>query len=391
MGLYHLEMDELAEYKGCKVDELKAYSYAELESMIADMKKDKIIKRNKMNAKDKEFERLVLKFFEPLSLLRPWFTDNEIVLACANTGVTESQLCQEHNVPVGNQCSYIHNAEFIRRSWESIPQYDSHGRELMERKREQRDVFRIASRYQGLCHGEVFLHLLYSRYPELSKYGFSAYSMSGSDRDYEIYPKNGIYVPFTALMSGDVDRIMFRNREYCKSYNNGRYTEAECEKAFRTEEAQEMFSLIYDIGMKERREGHFSLIKKDDRWQTVDGLDTKKVSQSGNVTMLSPVYRYEYTGRKPFKLDTATTYTAKCLASEFISMIPEARDVNIHVCHNTDFLRKHGLRVRRNDFHKGDLDLSGYIVNSNFGWFQDNKYSLIIRIECPEMMEDNDE
>lgn len=128
----------------------------------------------------------------------------------------------------------------------------------MDRKSEKVDVYRVKNSYQGLSHGKVIEYLLYNRYSELQKFKFKIYEYHEyRSQDYEIYPDNHIYVPFAALMSGDVDWILRRNREYCKKYNNGRYSPEECEKAFQTENAIEMFNMIRHVGEQERKLVHF--------------------------------------------------------------------------------------------------------------------------------------
>ena len=387
MGFYHLDLDALSKYTGINIEELKQKSYDELEKMIKDMESDKIIKRNNRNASDEEYERLVLKYFEPLSLLRHWFDEKEIVLACAHTGVSNHDLCQEMFVNPGDTC-YRSNNEFIRTSWESVPQYDAHGRELMERKRKQMDVYRIANQYQGLSHGQVILHLLYTHYPELSKFGFSAYGMSG-EWDYEIYPKNNIYTSLTALMSGDIDFILHRNREYCKSYNNGRYSPAECEKAFHTKEAQEMFNLICKIGEKENVAGHsMCTVNENGQLETAHGLVETKVSASNNIKLLQQEASRSPAGaQSAFKLACVTPYTVEQMLHEFIDMV-KPTVVNVHICYVTDYLNEHGLNLKMGPEEADHMnikddngkDYSGYIVNSTFGWSFGNKHDLTIRI-----------
>lgn len=391
MGFYHLNLDELSEYTGKTVDALKGESYQTLEKMIEDMKAAKFIDQNNKNATDDEFERLVLKYFQPLPLLRHWFDDKEIVLACAMTGVTEGRLCDKINVKPGLTCHHP-NAEYIRTSVESVAQYDRYGRELIERKYEKRDVYRIASQYQGLCHGNVILHLLYERYPELEKFKFSAYSMSyGSE--YEIYSGNNIYVPFAALMDGNIDAILFRNREYCKWYNNGRYSPAECEKAFHTDISHELFDIIRQVGEQERAAGHNSFhMNTNGKLASVDNMIQTKTSASGNIDFLMEQLR---TTNQPskcrFRLKYAAPYTVEQLVSEFLEMT-NYQTINIHVCHITDYLGERGINVKidRNknmDVYKNELSISGYVVHNTFGWSYGNTADLTIRINCPEINE----
>lgn len=406
MGYYHLNLDALAEYTGKTVEELKNLSYTTLEAKIKDMENDKIIKRNNRNANDKEYERLVLKYFRPVPMLRHWFEDREIVLACARTGVTDRDLCGETFVPVNGKCHYK-DGEYIRTSVESIIQYDKKGRELAERVREKRDVYRVAARYQGLCHGKAILYALYQRHPDLAKFGFTAYDAS-YETDYEIYPTNNIYTSFAALLSGDVDWIIHRNREYCHSYNNGRHTTAECEKMFKTDEAQEMFNLIRSIGIKEQALGH-SPFYTDEEGNLVHmgGLKETSASKSGNVKIVKKELRtgVPKTDKRIFKLHTAAPYSAEQLIREFLEL-NQSKYVSIHILHLTDHLGEHGIHMRfelnpesdRPTTHgylalgkgpKCDDDkfenVAGCIVHDTFGWTQDRNGDLIIRIDCPDI------
>lgn len=388
MGYYKLNLDELSEYTGMTIGELKVKSYAELETMVSDMKKNKFMNRNNQNAEDTEYERLVLKYYQLVPLLRHWFTDREIVLACANTGVDISDICGKELVKPGYKC-YYDNAEYIRTSMETVPRYDRSGNQLMYGERKEMDVYRVANQYQGLTHGKVVLHLLYGRYPELSEYGFKAYGMSIGESDYEIYPENNIYTSLTALMSGDIDYILHRNREYCRLYNNGRYTPDECEKAFRTDEAQKMFDLIYRIGKKEISAGHLP-VKMSDSGKLImaNRMEETAVSKSGNVKLLQSEMCVNR--KRCFTMDLAAPYGLEDLVCEFVQMVNTV-NVNVHVYHVMDYLGAYGVHINMKEgsgpkgFIKGRTDISGYVVHGIFGWSYGGIYDLTIRIDCPEM------
>lgn len=391
MGLYYLNLDELSEYTGFTIDELKERSYTDLEFMMNNMKNDKIIARNNRNAQDDEYERLVLKYFEPVQFLRHWFDDKEIVFACAHTGITERDLCAEMVVEPGHKCLYKNN-EYLRTSTELVPQYDTYGRELVERKRKKMDVYRVVNRYQGTRHGEVVLYLLYRRYPELVQFGFSAYSMS-HEPNYEIYPNNHVYVPFAALMSGDIDAIIFRNREYCKQYNNGRFSPEECEKAFHTEEVLHMFDIIRKIGEKERAAGRHFIKLYDDG--TVDAGSLKLVNTSeisDMMLLMEEQSKYNILRDRRFRLEcTLAPHSLKHVVNEYLK-ITNADFVNIHIYHTTDYLGEYSvdiLSVRKGETINDDaytlngFNYSDQIVHNTFGWIRGNTADLIIRIVCP--------
>lgn len=387
MGFYHLDLDALAAYENMPVEKLKEKSYAELETMIEAMQEDKFIKQNNVNARDAEYKRLVLKYFKPVSLLSHWFSEDEIVYACAHTGITERDLCQEINVPVGSKYHH-HDSEFLRTDIAYVPQYDSRGRQLLNGKHEKRDIYRIAHQHQDLWHGKAVLYLLYHRYPELKKFKFSAYSLDA--HDYEIYPKNGIYTSLTAIMSGDIDWILYRNREYCKEYNNGRYTIKECEKAFRSEEAQDMFKVIRHIGKQEKALGH-SIIHTDKNggMVTAHGLVPRKIfAPTGMSFLVNPNDTSQAAAKHPFKLPLLDPCTVGHLMESFIS-IPGHRATDIHVCHTEDYLGSHAAHFKASNdvLDIKESALFGLPVQDTFGWFDSRHIDFTIRIDCPRLID----
>lgn len=245
--LYHLELDALSEFTGISVEDLKQKSYKELEHMIYDMHQKKQMDKNKQNLNDEEFARVIEKYFTPLAFLKQWWSLEEIIIACAMTGISIRDLCQEMYVEVGCKC-HLNTSEYLRTSVESVPQYDKQGNELLQRRSMKVDVYRIKNRYQGLCHGKVIQYLLYQKYPELEQFKFAFYEYYGyENHKYEIYPANHIYVPFEDLMSKNIDGIIKRNEEYCKSYNHGAYSPEEWTKRLQSEETQQFFEVIKNL------------------------------------------------------------------------------------------------------------------------------------------------
>ena len=390
MGFHYLELDELSAYTGIPVKELKKKPYVELESDIKAMKEDKFRNQNSQNAQDKEYERLVIKYFTPFQFLRHWFDEREIVLACADSGITLRDLCSEVNVEPGARCHYS-KAEYLRTSSESVKQYDRDGRELAERKMKKRDVYRIVNPYQGTKHGDVIRKLLYDRYPELEKFGFSFYGMDHTD--YEIYPKNNIYVNFAAMMSGNVDAILFRNEEYCKWYNNGRYSLKAHKEAIATDEAKEMFDLIRRIGENEKGIGH-TLIYKNNKGILCMPGDMDFMQEKDGVRLF--MESYDKTGDasyRRFVLDYPENTTVEKLVAAFHKMY-SIRSMKITVTHKEDYLCTHAVSVRINgkpghcyvamDPEKPDSDICP--VTNTFGYLRNGIANLIIRTDCPELM-----
>lgn len=390
MGFHYLELDELSAYTGIPVKELKKKPYVELESDIKTMKRDKFIKQNNQNAQDKEYERLVIKYFTPFQFLRRWFDEREIVLACADSGIMLRDLCSETNVEPGAKCHYS-KAEYLRTSSESVKQYDSHGRELAERKMEKRDVYRIVNPYQGTKHGDVVRKLLYDRYPELEKFGFSFYGMDHTD--YEIYPKNGIYVNFAAMMSGNVDAILFRNEEYCKWYNNGRYSLKGYKEAIATDEAKEMFDLIRRIGENEKAMGR-TPVYTDSKGTLCMPYDTKLMQENDGVRLfMEDRDHMDSVSYRRFILDYPENTTVEKLVDTFHKM-SNSRSMEIRVAHKEDYLCDHAVSVRINGepghcymaMEPVTSDSAVCLVTNTFGYIRNGEANLIIRTDCPELM-----
>lgn len=409
MGFYSLNLDRLAEHTGKPVEELKNESYAALEEMIRAMEHDIFVDTVNKNAKDEEYERLVLKYFRPVGFLRNFFTDKQIVLACAHTGVTVGDICGEQLVSPGKKCFYA-NAEYLRTSQESVPQYDARGRELMERERKTMDVYRVAAQYQNLHHGKVIMNLLCNRYPALREYGFKAYSMD-YDRDYEIYPENGVYTSLAAMLSGDVDWIIHRNREYCKLYNNGRYSPEKCEEAFKSQDVFEMFDLIRRIGESEANL-HHNILKMDDKGtlRMLNGLVKRAESASGNMFVMGEeeervakkdAYRFKLQPAVPYKLAYPVP-TVEDILDEFLPMYPN-HTVNIHIADTEDYLRAHEfditcMPINVHNSAEGRMKhpmellressyarLYGCPVKNNFGTIKGNTINLVIRVDCKDL------
>lgn len=247
MGFYTLELDSLSEYTNISVDDLMNKTYNELVEMIRKMNEEKANDETKRNAKDQEYRRIVLKFLEPLEFLKQWWSENEIIEACTQTHTSIRDLCGEELVQPGHKCHRTPN-EFLRTSVELVPQYDCHGREYMERARTTRDVYRVVNNYQDNVTGKIIKYLLLKKHPTLTKYNFSCYGFRSYDRTYEIYPdKIHVYTPFEALMNKNIDAIIQRNADYCKSYNHGAYTVEEWEKRLASTEVQEYLSTIKNL------------------------------------------------------------------------------------------------------------------------------------------------
>lgn len=227
MAIYNLNLDEVSCFTGLSIEQLKTKSYAELEQLEIDAKTAKEKISGERNFASSEYWDVIQHYFTPFQFLERWWTKEEIVHACAKTGVKRCDLTSEKTVPHNSNAPYSNPAAlFLRTAYEYIPQYTKSGEELMARKNILCDVYEVKHEYESLVHGKVIKYLLEGKFPGLKAYDFSCYSYHDYKR-YEIYPRKIIknyYVPFAAMLEGDVDTIIERNTNYCKSYNHGDYT-----------------------------------------------------------------------------------------------------------------------------------------------------------------------
>lgn len=237
------DLEKMGAFYNVSTEALMNKTLRELDSMEKDMEAKKQQDICLRNAEDLEFARLVKKFFTPYEFLSKWWTEEEIISACARH-MTKGALTEEFATK--RKDCFLPDAEFIRRDWAFLPRYAKNGEQLMESERAMCNIFRIKNQYQGLNHGEVIEDLLYTKYPQLKEFGFEAYEYN-SYTTYEIYSKNRIYTPFEALMNGDIETIKERNIKYAEYYNAGDYTYEKVQGRLTSEEAQHYFEVIANL------------------------------------------------------------------------------------------------------------------------------------------------
>lgn len=243
--LYYIDLKGLSQFYKIEKEALKMKTFNELEKMEEDMKRKKADILASSNERDAEFGRIIRKFFKPFQFLLQWFTEEDIIRACA-ANVTERDIISYHNVRSGSGCFYP-GSEFEKTGMSYLPRYAKSGEELMQREYTKCDIYRIRNQYQGICHGKVILYLLYQKYPFLQEYNFLAYEYSEyENRPYEIYAKN-VYFPFAAIMEKDIAAIIKRNLEYAVSYNHGEYTPEKVAARLESEEVHKLFQIILDM------------------------------------------------------------------------------------------------------------------------------------------------
>lgn len=254
-------LEEMAAYKNMAPEDLMQKSIAEILQLNADIKKEKAHNEALRNAADEEYIRLVKKYFTPFAMLAKYFSEEDIIIACSNH-LTVRDLTDEYPIPKDRYGLNIlpkdykpcgKNTEYIGEKRVSVPRYAKNpaGEQLLIGEEKMCYVYRITAHYQGLRHGNVILELLYKKYPELEQFGFAAYGYNEYDNfAYEIYPKNHIYTPFEALLTGDIDAIRKRNMEYAKSYHAGIYTPDNMKKMLESDEIKNFFDVIAKCAQK---------------------------------------------------------------------------------------------------------------------------------------------
>jgi hypothetical protein len=163
------KMEDLANHLNVNVNELKKKTYLELEELFTQMDADEKEARCKAALESDEYRRLVKKYFTPFKFLQQWFSEDEIIAACANNDVMEKDLCDEHKSRY-DKCHYK-DAEFLRREVITVPRLTPTGRaSRVHTERVNGYIYRIKAQYQGLRHAKVIMNLLYDKYPELKQF-----------------------------------------------------------------------------------------------------------------------------------------------------------------------------------------------------------------------------
>lgn len=246
--LYYVDLEGLSQFYKIEKESLKGKTYNELKKMEEDMKRKKADILASNHERDAEFARIVRKFFIPFQYLLQWFTEEDIIRACA-INVTEQDIVSYYSVRSGSEYAFP-DAEYVKTGMDYIPRYTKSGERLMYGEHTKCDTYRIRNHYQGVCHGKVILHLLYEKYPRLQEYKFSAYEYTAYEYPgklpYEIYAKN-VYFPFAALMEKDIAAIIKRNQEYAVSYNHGEYTPGKVAARLESEGVRKLFQVISEM------------------------------------------------------------------------------------------------------------------------------------------------
>ena len=247
--MFDINFDALSSYYGRAIEDLKRESYSSLEALMDRMRKEKAEQEAKRNTGDKEYVRILQKYFTLWEFLTGYWTESEVILA-ASRHMSIRDLTEERPLRQGrNPAALGKDAEYLRTSMESLPRYSRVEHEqLFFGERAMCDVYRVRNRYQHLRHGKVVENLLYGTFPELREFKFSIYGYQyGPVDQYEIYPENHIYTPLKALLEGNIEAIKERNLSYGKSYNFGEYTVSAVKGRLEGEEGSHYFDVIRSL------------------------------------------------------------------------------------------------------------------------------------------------
>lgn len=78
MCISRIPFDDLSAYFGRTVEDLKTETYLRLEALTEQMKQEKAKESQKRNAKDKEFQRIVKKYFTIKTRKAPGFNHGDM-------------------------------------------------------------------------------------------------------------------------------------------------------------------------------------------------------------------------------------------------------------------------------------------------------------------------
>lgn len=168
----------------------------------------------------------IKKYFNQYSYLEKYFTPEEILEACKHymgkRDLTEEQYIRGYR-------EHVSYGEILRHTTHEFT--ESKGD--WERKvKDQATVILVPNHYQNINGAnEVTKHLLLSRCPFLKEYKFSVYEVNDHNdwfyvknpNDNKGYGSASLYVPFSAIMEKDAEKIVDTHRKYWHRHGNGKY------------------------------------------------------------------------------------------------------------------------------------------------------------------------
>lgn len=253
--IMHVNTDELKKFHNLTDEQLHNCTINEILKLNDTMLYHKKQQQFAANNADAEYKRIMKKYLAIFPLLNQYWSEDEIVTACAKH-VKISDIVTEENIPCSRISCDPHKyglnqnppLEYLRTAVTTVPRYTKSGEQLLYGELKKCHIYRKIHNYQGTKHGDIVLELLYQTYPELKQFEFKAYEYREYTGCYEIYPKHLMcYTPFHALLTQDIDAIIARNEQYCKSYNYGEYSPAKWNERKNSPEIQHYFDVIRSL------------------------------------------------------------------------------------------------------------------------------------------------
>ena len=200
-----------------------------LQKEAKEKEKAEIIKKRK---NDSTYNiAFVKKFFDMFGYLNQFFTEEEILEACKNhmdkRDLTTEQVIRGYHAKDTDYYTVLTAGKHYS--------FEEHSGSW---KREVRDIgtkVLMRNRYQSVRGAQdVALELLLKKCPFLSEYELKVYDLNERNDWFFVenpdnkngYAEASLYVPFSAVMSKDAEKILETHRNYWHQYNNGIYAEA---------------------------------------------------------------------------------------------------------------------------------------------------------------------
>lgn len=170
----------------------------------------------------------VKKFFRQFAYLNQYFSDEDILAACKRH-LEKRDLAKEDRIRGYKDTDTIYYTVVGHGTF-----YFTEHRGKWEREvRDEGTVVLISNEYQGLVTSEVTRDLLLQRCPWIKEYNLEIYEIyarrdlifvKNPDENTE-YATKYLYVPFSALMDKDAEKIINPHKKYWHDYGSGKYDE----------------------------------------------------------------------------------------------------------------------------------------------------------------------
>lgn len=164
---------------------------------------------------------MIMRFFRQYKYLSQYFSDKEIEIAVKNNMGKRDLTSEQWIHTMSEECSI---GMFLRHEKGKFT--ESRGSWSRERQ-DMGSVYLIANQYQNVSGApDVTRELLLSRCPWIADYKVSIYEVDTrndwiyfENPDKAGYSAHSLYVPFSALMEHDPEKIVQTHRDYWHSYN----------------------------------------------------------------------------------------------------------------------------------------------------------------------------